>query len=96
MVIFIFLSQPLNFIRTISATRKIGVKHSLKALVIKNYSIENTRNNSNKYTRESLSNEDTFKQLLIKSRCFYYRPSNKWIGNQFKRTTTLFERYPYL
>jgi transposase len=58
--------------------------------------IENARNKSLKHTPELLSNGDTLKQLLARSRYLLYKSSEKWTLNQTERAKVLFEKYPDL
>ena len=41
-----------------------------------------------------LTNADTLKQLLARSRCFLYKNNSKWSENQIERASLLFELYP--
>ena len=43
---------------------------------------------------EILSNGDTKKQLLVRSRYLLFKPRNKWTEKQKKRAKVLFELYP--
>jgi transposase len=47
-----------------------------------------------KYTPKLLSNGDTLKQLLARSRYLLYKSSSKWTKNQSQRANLLFEKYP--
>ena len=80
----------------LDALQEIRIKHRWEALDIENDAIENARNNSLKYHPELLSNGDTLKQLLARSRYLLYKSSSKWTENQSQRATILFERYPDL
>lgn len=59
----------------LDALQEIRVKHRWEALDAENNAIEAARNKSIKYTPELLSNEDTLKQLLARSRYLLYKPS---------------------
>ena len=48
------------------------------------------------YTPSTLSNGDTRKQLLARSRYFLFKPSNKWTETQRQRAAILFREYPEL
>ena len=65
-----------------------------EALDTENDAIENARNRSLKYTPELLSNGDTLKQLLARSRYLLYKNSSKWTQNQVQRAKILFGQYP--
>jgi transposase len=80
----------------LDALQEIRIKHRWEALDTENGAIENARNKSLKYVPELLSNGDTEKQLLARSRYLLYKPSNKWTVNQSKRAKILFERFPDL
>ena len=80
----------------LDALQEIRIKHRWEALDVENDAIENARNKSIKYTPETLSNGDTLKQLLARSRYLLYKSSSKWTQNQSQRATILFERYPDL
>jgi hypothetical protein len=41
-----------------------------------------------------LTNGDTLKQLLARSRYFLYKKKSKWSKNQTERAVVLFELYP--
>jgi hypothetical protein len=76
--------------------QEIRIKHRWEALDTENEAIENAKNKSLKCAPGLLSNGDTEKQLLARSRYLLYKPSNKWTANQSKRAEILFERFPYL
>ena len=80
----------------LDALQEIRIKHRWEALDAENDAIEKARNKSLKYTPELLSNGDTLKQLLARSRYLLYKSSSKWTDNQSKRAEILFERYPDL
>lgn len=78
----------------LDALQEIRIKHRWETLDKENDSIEKARNKSLKYTPKILSNGDTLKQLLARSRYLLYKPSNKWTLNQSNRAKILFEIYP--
>ena len=78
----------------LDALQEIRIKHRWEAIDIKNDAIENARNKAQKYVPELLSNGDTLKQLLARSRYLLYKSSSKWTENQSKRAETLFCFYP--
>lgn len=78
----------------LDALQEIRIKHRWEALDTENDAIEKARNKSLKYTPELLSNGDTLKQLLARSRYLLYKNSNKWTDNQSERAKILFEQYP--
>ncbi|MEW4925795.1 transposase, partial [Algibacter sp. 2305UL17-15] len=78
----------------LDALQEIRIKHRWEAIDIENNSIEDARSKNIKYIPEVLSNGDTLKQLLARSRYLLYKPSNKWTENQSKRAEILFKHYP--
>ena len=78
----------------LDALQEIRIKHRWQAIEDENDAIENARNKNLKYRPELLSNADTLKQLLARSRYLLYKPSSKWTENQQQRATVLFEKYP--
>ena len=61
----------------LDALQEIRIKHRREALDDENDAIENARNRNLKYSPELLSNGDTLKQLLARSRYLLYKPSSK-------------------
>ena len=80
----------------LDALQEIRIKHRWEALDAENDAIENARNRKTKYMPVLLSNGDTLKQLLARSRYLLYKSSSKWTDNQAKRAEALFEHYPDL
>lgn len=78
----------------LDALQEIRINHRWEAIDIENDAIEDARTNSLKHTPELLSNGDTLKQLLARSRYLLYKSSNKWTKNQSKRAEILFKHYP--
>lgn len=78
----------------LDALQEIRVKNRWEALDKENDAIEQSRNKGVKYISEQLSNGDTLKQLLARSRYLLYSNSNKWTKNQSERAKILFELYP--
>ena len=78
----------------LDALQEIRIKHRWEALDKENGAIEQARNRGLKYTSELLSNGDTLKQLLARSRYLLYSSSSKWTKNQAGRAKILFELYP--
>lgn len=78
----------------LDALQEIRIKHRWKAIDAENDSIENARSKNLKYSPELLSNGDTLKQLLARSRYLLYKNSSKWTQNQQQRANLLFEKYP--
>jgi transposase len=61
-----------------------------------NASIKEAKEKNENYMPELLSNDDTLKELLARSRYLLYKTKEDWTINQEKRATLLFERYPLL
>ena len=80
----------------LDALQEIRIKHRWEALDNENNAIEYARNKSIKYTPKLLSNGDTTKQLLARSRYLLYKSSSKWTQNQSQRAKILFQQYPDL
>ena len=80
----------------LDALQEIRIKHRWVAIDADNDAIENAKNKNSIYTPELLSNGDTLKQLLARSRYLLYKSSNKWTQNQSERAFVLFEKYPDL
>jgi len=57
----------------LDALQEIRIKHRWEALDNENDAIENARNKSLKYIPELLTNGDTLKQLLARSRYLLYK-----------------------
>ena len=56
--------------------------------------IENARLNNERYIAPTLSNGDTKKQLLARSRYLLFKSGEKWTPKQKERANILFEMYP--
>jgi len=68
-----FLVQKL----ALDALQQIRIKHRWQAIDAENDAIENARSKKLKYSPELLSNADTLKQLLARSRYLIYKNSSK-------------------
>lgn len=76
------------------ALQEIRIKYRWQAIDIENEAIEKARTSKKKYDPVLLSNDDTIKQLLARSRYFLYKNKSKWSKSQAERATLLFELYP--
>ena len=56
--------------------------------------MENAKLNQQKYVPNLLTNGDTKKQLLARSRYLLFKSADKWTEKQKKRANILFETYP--
>jgi transposase len=78
----------------IEAIQEIRIKHRWEAIDKENEAIDRSRKSRKKYNPEVLSNGDTLKQLLARSRYFLYKDENNWTQRQKERASILFEKYP--
>ena len=71
------------------ALREIRIKYRWQAIDQENEAIEKAKTNKKRFEPEQLSNGDTLKQLLARSRYFFYKNKSKWSGNQLERATAI-------
>lgn len=76
------------------ALQEIRIKHRWEAIEADNQAIETARINKRPHIPEILSNGDTLKQLLARSRYLLYKSESKWTIEQKRRSEILFLRYP--
>ena len=76
------------------AIQEMRIAHRWDAINKETDAIQEARLNKEKYTSLRLSNGDTLKQLLARSRYLLFKSSNKWTTNQKNRAEILFELYP--
>lgn len=76
------------------AVQDIRIKFRWEAIDKENQEIENAKNSDYKYIPEILSNGDTVKQLLARSRYLLFKPKTRWNDSQLSRSKILFEKYP--
>lgn len=76
------------------ALQEIRIKYRWQAIDQENDAIEKAKKSKVNFESKTLSNGDTLKQLLARSRYFLYKPKSKWTQNQRERATILFELYP--
>ena len=69
----------------LDALQEIRIKHRWEAIDKENDDIERSKNLGLKYVSKMLSNGDTLKQLLARSRYLLYSKSKKWTKNQSER-----------
>ena len=67
-----------------------------KAIAEENYANKEAKDNNQKYIAEILTNGDTLRELLARSRYLLYKLEDDWTLNQAKRAAVLFEKYPLL
>lgn len=78
------------------AVQECRIKYRWEALDLENHAIATAKKNNISYQPEVLSNGDTLKQLLARSRYLLFKHYSKWTAVQKKRAELLFERYPQL
>ena len=79
---------------TSDAVQEIRIKYRWEVLEKENLAIEKAKQNAITYYPEILSNGDTLKQLLARSRYFLYKSSTQWTKTQKQRAEILFRLYP--
>ena len=78
----------------LEALQEIRIKYRWQAIDLENEAIEKARKCNRKFESEVLTNGDTLKQLLARSRYFLYKNKSKWSDNQKERAELLFKLYP--
>jgi len=76
------------------ALQEIRIKHRWEALDQENDAIENAKTNKQIFIPQVLSNGDTLKQLLARSRYLLYKSEHNWSEQQANRAAILFEHFP--
>ncbi len=76
------------------AVQDLRIKHRWEALDQENQAIDRAKNLNKTYSPEILTNGDTVKQLLARSRYALFKHHSKWTENQRTRAEILFQRYP--
>lgn len=76
------------------ATQEMRIKRRWEAIDQENDAIEKAKKSKVKFEPKILSNGDTLKQLLARSRYFLFKNKSKWTENQTERAALLFELYP--
>lgn len=80
----------------IEALQDIRIKHRWQAIDAENEAIEQAKAAQTDYQPEILSNGDTLRQLLARSRYALYKKPKDWTPNQKERAELLFKRFPDL
>lgn len=78
------------------AVQEIRIKYRWEALDQENKLIAEAKEQKVTYIPEVLSNGDTLKQLLARSRYLLFKHHSKWTESQKTRAELLFPRYPEL
>ncbi|REG88380.1 ISAon1 family transposase [Flavobacterium aquicola] len=76
------------------ALQEIRIKHRWEAIDQENEAMEKAKKSNARFEFKTLSNGDTLRQLLARSRYFLYKNKSKWTQNQIERAALLFELYP--
>ena len=76
------------------ALQHLRVQHRWKAIEDENKAIEVAKKEGKKHKPIALSNGDTKKQLLARSRYILVKKKNDWTENQKQRAELLFNLYP--
>jgi transposase len=74
----------------------VRIKYRWKAIDNENSDIAKAKSKGYKYEPIFLSNGDTHKELLAKSRYLLFRDSKKWTELQQERAEVLFKEYPII
>lgn len=78
------------------ALQEIRIKHRWEAIDAENEAIEKAKTTKQQFHPTILSNGDTVKKLLARSRYVLYKNRTVWKESQQERAKLLFERYPDL
>jgi transposase len=78
------------------AVQECRIKYRWEALNAENEAISQAKKNKTIFRAEVLSNGDTLKQLLARSRYLLFKHHSKWTDIQKNRAELLFLRYPEL
>ena len=78
------------------ALQEIRIKYRWEAIDQENQAIEESKKNKLNYEPILLSNGETLKQLLARSRYLLYKSQDDWTLEQTHRSSILFEKYPTL
>jgi transposase len=76
------------------AVQEIRIKYRWQVIDHETSSYTIARANNKTYTPQQLSNGDTLKQLLARSRYLLFKHHSKWSETQKHRAEILFERFP--
>jgi len=80
----------------VEALQDIRIKYRWEAIDAENEAIERAKAAQKDYQPEILSNGDTVRQLLARSRYALYKKPKDWTPHQKQRAELLFERFPDL
>lgn len=78
------------------AVQELRIRYRWEVLDQENQQVAQARKSKQTYQPEILSNGDTLKQLLARSRYLLFKHESKWSPSQRERADILFPRYPLL
>lgn len=78
------------------AVQQIRIEYRWEAIERENQEIELAKETGNQYIPEVLTNGDSLKQLLARSRHLLFKDESKWTPSQQHRAEILFRLYPTL
>jgi transposase len=78
----------------LEALQEIRIKHRWEAMDFENQLIIKAKTENKTYIPQLLTNGDSVKQLLARSRYLLYKSREKWTQSQKERAQILFELYP--
>lgn len=78
------------------ALQEIRIQHRWQAIEADNQAMDQARSHKKAYAPEILSNGETLKQLLARSRYLLYKSEHNWTMEQKLRADIVFCRYPDL
>lgn len=80
----------------LEALQEIRIKHRWEAIERENQAVIQAKSERKTHSSQLLSNGDSVKQLLARSRYLLYKSREKWTDNQNERAQIVFELYPDL
>lgn len=80
----------------LDALQHLRIQYRWEAIEQENEAIEKAKKEGRKYDFQVLSNGDTLKQLLARSRYLLYKFEEKWTISQQRRAALLFDKFPLL
>lgn len=78
----------------VEALQDMRIKHRWEAIDAENEAIEKAKTTQTDYQPAVLSNGDTVRQLLARSRYALYKKPQDWTSSQKERAGLVFERFP--
>ncbi len=76
------------------AVQQVRIVYRWEAIDQDNLEISFAGENNTEYALEILSNGDSIKQLLARSRHLLFKSPEKWTASQKERAMLIFQRYP--